>query len=301
MVRSGVICAFILGIALLASCTSSNSEQAEPLTSSSEVGNVNDYWEDIAKQGLMMSPFVDPEPPMEYIRIGLKHANPDVRWFCAYKILKHAPQLDRQDRDILNQLTRDDAEAVRQAATFVESVLQETFDGDRFKRSPASHQVAFHLYHESRYNDGELWVALDGKLERLTKLEGSITKLAYSPDGKKISAEYGGRIWSSLAIVDSVSGNRALPDIIGEIIADPANGYDVDPRKVDRFDPYLQFIEWSPDSTRLLVSYSFSEGLDKYDYGWAIYNAEEDKIVKVYPSERAIYDTKPDGFNWDIA
>ncbi|WP_239615917.1 TolB family protein [Cohnella mopanensis] len=313
MTRRFFVAACLIGAVLLTSCSKAEStkqahSQAETETSmevgtetsTAGVGSVNDYWDGVGKQGLLMSPFVDPEPPMEYIRLGLKHDNPDIRWFCAYKILKYASQLDQQDRDVLEQLTKDESNNVRKAATFVKSILQETFEDDRIIHSPVNNQIAFHLYHESQFNDGELWVAQDGKPERLTKLDGSITKLAYSPDGNKISAEYGGRIWGALAIVDVNSGNRILPDIIGAIIADPANGYDVDPQKVDRFDPYLQIIEWSPDSTRLLVSYAFSSGLDQYDYGWAVYETDLDKVMKVSPSKLPAYDTKPEGFGWDV-
>ncbi|WP_256759064.1 hypothetical protein [Cohnella sp. WQ 127256] len=306
MLRSLLI--LVLGAVLLTSCANNNlrhspshdalsSASSTDEASPSEVGNVNDYWNALAKQGLMMSPFVESEPPLEYVRIGLKHTDPTVRWFSVYKMLKYS--LNQQDLDEIEQLTKDSEQSVQQAALFALSVVQEQFDGDQFVRSPVNGEVAFHLYHEARYNDGELWVAREGKVERLTQLEGSITEMIYSPDGKWISAEYGGRIWGALALIDVNTGERSLPDVLAPIIADPGNGYDFDPQKVDRFDPYIQVVEWSPDSTRLLVSYEFSSGLDHYHYGWAVYQLEAKKVIKVFKSDHKSADKKPEGFSWD--
>lgn len=295
MIRSLLV--IIIGAVVLTSC--SNLDQTETESAASGVGDVNEYWDAVAKQDLMMSPFIDPEPPFEYVRIGLKHASPDIRWFCAYKILKYAPSIDQEDREVLDLLTRDEAVSVRNAALFANEVLQESFAGDRFQRSPVNNQAAFHLYHEGTYNDGELWVAQDGKMERLAKMDGSITKLAYSPDGKRIGVEYGGRTWGSLTIVDVTSRKPIYPEVINAIIADPGNGYDVDQPKIDRFDPYLRILEWSPDSTRLLVSYEFGGGVDQYHYGWAVYDVEEDKVLKAYKTKQDVNGAKPQGFAWE--
>ncbi|QJD85154.1 HEAT repeat domain-containing protein [Cohnella herbarum] len=297
MIRSLFV--ILIGAFLITGCSNTNSDRsALPSAVESGVGSVDAYWDEVAKQGLMMSPFVDPEPPMEYVRIGLNHDNPDVRWFCAYELLKYPSGIDQETRNTLERLTKDESEVVRKAASFTMAVLQEKFEDERFQLSPANNQAAFHLYRESRYNDGGLWIAEDGRLERLAKLDGSIAQIAYSPDGNRIGADYGGRTWGSLAIVDLESRKVELPEIISAILADKRNGYDVDPQKADRFDPYVRLIEWSPDSTRYLVSYEFSGGPDQYDYGWAVCEAEGNTVVEVYKSSQDTRDSKPEGFTW---
>lgn len=69
-----------------------------------------------------------------------------------------------------------------------------------------------------------------------------------------------------------------------------------------RSDPWIIFIEWSPDSSKVLLSYWFSDDDRIGQKGISIYNIRKQSFEKVTPLGPSVRDyevvEKPKGFSW---
>lgn len=70
----------------------------------------------------------------------------------------------------------------------------------------------------------------------------------------------------------------------------------------DRPDPYVSPLEWSPDSTRLLVSYQIRDTAFKTQNGVFVYDISNGTFSDLYQFAPSEYDhidiKKPEGFHW---
>ncbi|MFC5700758.1 hypothetical protein ACFPVX_05670 [Cohnella faecalis] len=318
MMRLRSMTIVFLGLVLLTACTSNkandrpdlqasstsdaSTETASPSPSASEstVGSLNDYWDGQSKRRLLDTAILDEEPPFEYVRFGLTHDNPEVRWYCAYRIGEEPSKIDEADRARLEAMTKDTDGNVRQAAQFTLQVLNGTFEGDAFSHSSDNKTVAFHRYREARYNDGKVWLSRNGDTKVVYYSDASITNLSISPDAAWLAVEYGGRIWGSLELVDMKTakplGNTFL---LEAVLKDPNGGYtDVDPSQNDRFDPYVRFLEWKSDGTQFLFSYGFWRSADRPEYGTAVYTIKTGTVSRIEKAADERKHQKPENFAW---
>lgn len=127
----------------------------------------------------------------------------------------------------------------------------------------------------------------------------------WSPDSKYITAAYHGRTWSDFSILDVRTHDKIGMQSIFDIMDSFKNmgekfDYEINP---DRPDPYVSPIEWSPDSTRILVSYQVKDteyrtqnGVFVYDYVNGVFtdlnqlSSSEDDNVDI---------KKPENFSWN--
>lgn len=126
----------------------------------------------------------------------------------------------------------------------------------------------------------------------------------WSPDNKYIIAAYSGRIWSGFSVLD-VQCHSAI-DIPG--LSEILDGFRDSGEEIDfelnedRPDPYVSPIEWSPDSTRILVSYQVKDTQHKTQSGVFIYdfiNGTYSDLRQSPPSEDDHIDIKkPEDFSW---
>jgi hypothetical protein len=237
----------------------------------------NTFWDSRAAK-ISMGPngptyFNYPEDvSLDDLKAGLKFANPEVRWYCAYKITE---ALAESNRDELTKLVRplmvDTDEKVRKAAKFTISLLTRAYDSDNFSKTKNSEIVAFFKYKEAQYNDGNVWMVKNDLMKLLYKVDGSINQMSISLDGK----------W--LAVV--VNRKNDYPKIPIDILGTYS---------------YMTFKEWSPDSKKFLFYYEFLDSeTNGYD-GFAVYDIKSGKVEKIYKttSSSSKFEQRPADFEW---
>jgi WD40 repeat protein len=256
-------------------------------TSASDQGaEIEAYWKEfapqIANKNIIFQEFE--QKPLIYYITGLHNDDPLIRWYCAYKVTDYAGELSTEDRMKVDELLEDTDEDVKKAALFATELLKGTYEGDAFSRSSDGKMVAYYKYREARYNDGYVYVVRDG-VTKSVFAEPSVTLLSFSPNNRYLFIGNGGRIWTGYQVTDlNTEQPVILPNLIMDIILDPSNGYDkgLDPNKIDRFDPWVTFVEWSPEGERFLYSYQFSDDKGVVHEGSAVMNLEENRITQVY-------------------
>lgn len=297
--------------------------QASPNTNGSTAGSVTtdmqtnsitntgrDVWEAFCMQmgdNPINSQHSPQDPDFYYVYLdGLSHQNPSVRWYCSYKLLEYLNS-DKNDEIIpkLNNLLKDEIDFVRNAAKFSLEIFNKTFNGPEFKKSPVNSNVAFFKFSELRYNDGDVWLYSEKYKETvlLKKADGSVMDLKWSPDGNKLCIEYGGRIWSDVTIIDDINDTQELhePKLM-QYISEHNKEFKYEKGKNQRPDPYITLLEWSPDSKKALLFYSFTDDNYIVQRGSAVYDLTKKQITKVYPYPPFDGDhpphEKPEGFTW---
>ena len=237
-----------------------------------------------------------------YVLAGLAHADPGIRWYCAYRLLDWLPQLERSDLEqALLPLLLDEQSFVQQAAGFVLDVAAgrlTAHEYDWVATSPDGLMHAFYRYANSRYNDWLVYIWSEDAGLRTFAVDGSVTGLTWSPNGKLLGVAYGGRIWGNVSVYD-VAGDAgatrlSMPNFAHVLANGEQYGYGIDPDEVTRFDPYVAIIEWSPDSSSFLFSYEFSDQHFMTFYGYGVYSVTEQRIQHVYPLVPDGEDSKPD-------
>lgn len=236
----------------------------------------------------------------EYVITGLTHDDPGIRWYCAYRLLDWLPQADSSDMAHMVQallpLLLDEQPFVQQAASLVLDVAAGRLSADSYDVAAASAdglQQAFYRFAQSRFNDGNVYVWSADRGLRSFEVDGSVSGLTWSPDGKLLGISYGGRIWGSISLYDAVNGTfLSMPDLVKTIATGESYGYQIDWEQIPRVDPYVLIAEWSPDSDKILFTYEFSDmGYAEMTYeGYGVYNIAEERIETIYPS----YSGKPD-------
>ncbi len=105
-----------------------------------------------------------------------------------------------------------------------------------------------------------------------------------SPDGSKLVVGDGGRLWSNTVVLNLATLTTNKQDLSSYLMENCEKlGY----KKGDyqRPDPSVRFLEWSPDSKKVLLSYYFSEDMEKWQSGYAVYNCGKDKYERVIPNK----------------
>jgi hypothetical protein len=270
--------------------------------------NSNSVWDILAakhgnenENGLGLDAPDDPDLFYLYLE-GLAHSNPYVEWYASNKIIEFADHPDEQKAiDALRLLLKSPNDKVKSSAQFALNVVEHHFDDPAFIRSPDGKRVAFHQYLEARYNDGKVWI-YDLEANSVYLLNGnwlSVERLIWSPDSKKLAIEFGGRIWGSIDLVNPDKSESLLKKTVEAVITDKKY-YPV--VKQQRSDYYCRFIEWSPDSSKALMSYTFTDDEYKNQQGIVVYDLMKAAYttIKKYPAVDGlnVEIVKPDGFKW---
>lgn len=276
--------------------------------------NLVSYWDEFAKNYGGAKAYYNTLPmdvdllPL-YIA-GMRHLDPYVRWTCAYKAFDY--EWDERKPEIitaLQPLLTDEVQQVRDAAKFSTEVLTESFSGSEFVPSPNGKDIAFNPFPNARFNDGRVWIYF-GESRQLSMVlqllsiggDGGVAgHIQWSPDGSKLAVGDGGRLWSNTVILnlDTLTTNKK--DLFSYLAENSEKfGYKIG--DYQRPDPAVRFLEWSPDSKKVLLSYYFAEGPEKWQSGYAVYNSETDKYERNMPNEASDDEypqlEKPEGFQW---
>ncbi|MFC4302727.1 hypothetical protein [Cohnella boryungensis] len=234
---------------------------------------------------------------------GLIYPNAYVQWYASNQIVPYAEHPGRsQAIEALGRVAESGQAAVKDAAQFALDVFQRDFAADTFSRSPDGKFAAFHLFNEARYNDGRVWIH---ELERgiTYRLDGewlSVERLVWSPDGKGLAIEYGGRISGGIDLVDVDAGRSVLADNLYEYLVS-RNAFQAD--RQPRPDPYFRLVEWSPEGSRALLSYSITDNDGHLQKGIVVYDLSKQAYVLFKPSagqegEGNSTPEKPQDFAW---
>ena len=235
---------------------------------------------------------------------GLKHSSPMVRWYSANQLIEYAYE-DNKDTMIeeLEKLKKDSDEKVKAAAIFALSAITKSFEGDQFIKSRDGKRVAFYRYHDIAYNDGSIYISTETTMGAwyTYHADGSITKMTWSPDGDKLCVEYGGRSWHFVSVIDLTAYQMKDVGLFSHIMK-KQNEFNYKLIMNPRVDPQITLLEWSPDSDKMLLFYSFTDDEYKLQSGTAIYSISKDSFqqIKPYPEEadEGVVPRKPVGFTW---
>lgn len=233
---------------------------------------------------------------------GLENHYPVVRWYCAYKIVEYInPKNKAEIRNLLKSAAEDSREYVRNAASFGLAVVDGTFEGTWFVKSAGGRRIACSRYNEARYNDGKIFMMEDGSPH--IAYEGlNAAPVAWSPDEKRLTVTTTARTRIDTFVVD-VETKKVSETGVFEYAIKNAAKYGFKTGKNPRPDPYVHFIEWSPDSQKVLLSYSFTDDLDTRQTGTVVFNLEKkavDWMFKLLPAEGEHAEVKkPEGFMWE--
>jgi Tol biopolymer transport system component len=133
------------------------------------------------------------------------------------------------------------------------------------------------------------------KLKTYSIVGGNYSFL-WSPDNRKVCVSYSGGIWSDFSIIDvSTQALMEHPQLFDKLEVD----YELN---ANRPDPYLKPIEWSPDSSRILVSYYWKDTNYTTQNGVFVYNIDTKEVSDLIENEPVEGDhgvaKKPENFKW---
>ncbi len=123
----------------------------------------------------------------------------------------------------------------------------------------------------------------------------------WSPDSKWVAVTTVARTWIDTVILDTVE-NKEHETGIFKYLIENADKYDFKIGENQRPDPYVNFVEWCPDSKKVLLSYGFTDDNYVRQTGLAVFNLDKmsvDWLLKLPPAEGEHEDiNKPEAFNW---
>ncbi|MDF2841271.1 MAG: hypothetical protein K0Q99_2043 [Clostridia bacterium] len=305
--------AFILSVVILSGCSvspqASEKQIIEVTSPDVETDNASQMiWDKYAKDAGSFDSLIGiPQEPdlLPLYLEGLKHSSAVVRWYSANKLVEYDYIEDKHIiTEELEKLQKDADEKVKSAAYFALSAITKSFIGDRFTKSSDGKRVAFYRYNEIAYNDGNIFIFTEKTNGALYSyhVDGSITKMTWSPDGNKLCVEYGGRSWHFVSMIDLSSYQVKDVGLFSQIM-----------KKQDEFsyrlimnprvDPQITLLEWSPRGDKMLLFYSFTDDDYKLQSGTAIYQVEKDNFVNIKPyteeADEGVEPRKPEGFKWE--
>jgi|GEM_PF-3468334 len=244
---------------------------------------------------------VSKEPdPVLFLCAGMKQNNLVIRWYCANKIIEYYNEPDfKNAKELLKNLLEEPS--IRDSATLSLAIINGTYDNEYLIKSHIGDKYIFTKYLGSRYNDGKLWMIDNGNIHCIAD-SISIGDFGWSHDDKWLYFNSYGRISSSVAVVNVKSGKVCDIPMIQYICGNSTKlGYKVG--KNQRPDPWINFIEWSPDSNKILLSYWFRDDEYSGQKGIAVYNIAKQSFSKVTPlgPTEGDYEVvkKPGGFKWE--
>lgn len=268
--------------------------------------SVQAFWDTFT--GVWMSEFehhveLPEEHAYAYTVAGLMHADPGVRYYNVYRMLDWVGLKNTAEYEaVLLPLFIDEYPFVQQAAQFVLDVMSGTLTADNYdwvSASPDGRHMAFYRYPDSRYNDRIVYILSDDGVLRTLQVDGSVSGFTWSPDNMWLAVAYGGRIWGDFAVYDTEYWVRQdIPDIAMKLATEAQYGYLTNFEQVMRFDPYVFIVEWSPDSSKFLFTYEFSDEKFNTHYGTGIYSMLNKRIEAVFPIDGGDPDGMPVGIDW---
>ncbi|WP_378110767.1 hypothetical protein [Cohnella yongneupensis] len=247
---------------------------------------IDAYWKDFASKIMFKEELYQEfeEKPLAYYVAGLSNSDPLIRWYCAYKITDYADRLTDTDRQAIASLTNDPDADVARAASFSNSLITATYEGEAFARSSDGQMAAYYKFQEARFNDGKVFLVRDGHTEQIFK-DPSIISLAFSPNNRYLFVGNGGRIWQAAHVYDLTTNEWiVLPNMIDGLIDAKGSVFEgeVDPAKIDGVYQWVRLQEWSPEGDRFLYFYHFS--VDNQDQeGYAIVDLKKNAVMHVMP------------------
>ncbi len=122
-----------------------------------------------------------------------------------------------------------------------------------------------------------------------------------SPDGKWVAITTVTRNCMDTVILDTKESIE-YPTGVFNYITKNAEKYEYKLGSDQKPDPYIDFVEWCPDSKKVLLSYSFTDNADIRQTGVAVFNLEKmsvEWLIKLAQGESQHTEiSKPEGFNW---
>jgi len=123
----------------------------------------------------------------------------------------------------------------------------------------------------------------------------------WSPDSKWVAVTTVARDFIDTVILDTIE-NKEYETGLFKYIAEHADKYDFKIGVNQSPDTYIDFVEWCPDSKKILLSYSFTDDLSIRQTGIAVFNLEKmsvDWMIKLASSKEEYSEIgKPENFNW---
>ncbi len=239
--------------------------------------------------------------PISFLCAGMKHENPVIRWYCANKVIEYYNKPGIKNAlEPLNSLLKDE-NSIQDSAALSIAIINRTYNNKYLIKSHEGNRYLFTKFHGSIYDDGKLWIIDNGEINCFVE-NYSIGDIGWSPDDKWLFANPYGRIQSEMLVVN-VKSREVYNIPLFQYICDNSDklGYKVGSNQ--RPDPWIKFIEWSPDSSRILLSFWFRDDNFTGQKGIAVYNIENQSIEKVTTlgSTEGDYEVvdKPADFNWN--
>ncbi|WP_026073711.1 hypothetical protein [Acetivibrio cellulolyticus] len=239
--------------------------------------------------------------PILFLCEGMKHENPVIRWYCANKVIEYYNKPGIKNAlEPLNRLLKDE-NSIQDSAALSISIIKRTYNNKYLVKSHKGNRYLFTKFHGSGYGDGKLWIIDNGEINCIVE-SYSIGDIGWSPDDKWLFANPYGRIQSEMLVVN-VKSREVYNIPLFQYICDNSGklGYKVGSNQ--RPDPWIKFIEWNPDSSRILLSYWFRDDNFTGQKGIAVYNIEKQSIEKTTPlgSTEGDYEVvdKPADFSWN--
>ena len=123
----------------------------------------------------------------------------------------------------------------------------------------------------------------------------------WSPDSKWVAVTTVARDFIDTVILDTIE-NKEYETGLFKYIPTHADEYGFKIGMNQSPDPYIDFVEWCPDSKKVLLSYSFTDDFSTRQTGVAVFSLEKmsvDWMMKLASSEGGNSDiSKPENFNW---
>lgn len=233
---------------------------------------------------------------------GLKHGQPPVRWYSCYKVCEYYNSSYRDDILAALRLLLDDPDDdVREAAGFALSIFDGNYESNYIVRFGNSDRYVFTKYNEARYNDGKVWLINNNTISLLYKGSSIADIPIWSPDGKWVAVPLLSRTWTDVEIINAGTLKPCKINL-WTYINENSEKYGFETGSNTRADPYINLLEWSPDSTRALLSYQFTDDRLLVESGIAVYNVTSKSVEKFMKlssgkKERDIVE-KPANFKW---
>lgn len=203
----------------------------------------------------------------------------------------------------MEKLRGDPDDKVRESAEFAISAINRSFEGDKFTKTKDGKRAAFYRYHGLTYNDGYIYLYTENTTGGWYGYDfgGSISKIAWSPEGNKLCVEYEGRTWHFVSYIDVKDYSMHEVGLFSYLLKN-ADKYNYKSKTNQRPDPQVTLLEWSPAGDKMLLFYSFTDDDYKIQSGAAVYDIPSNDFQRIWPypaeEDEGVVPVKPQHFKW---